>query len=67
MSVDKSISRWTPTRVAQLVRANTEKCGSNKWHMILVLNPTIDDTLNLPGASFAGQSAPRGLGPHREF
>ena len=38
-----------PIRVTQLVRVNAKKCGPSKRHMIPVLNPTIDDILNLPG------------------
>ena len=38
-----------PTRVAQLVRVDTAKCGLSKWYMVLSSNPVVDDTLNLPG------------------
>ena len=46
-----------PVKVAQLVSANTGKCGPSKWHMVLNLNPATDDTLNLPGVGLlrAGQ------------
>ena len=38
---------YTLAKVAQLVRVNTEKCGPNKWHMVLGSNPSTNDTLNL--------------------
>ena len=41
-------------RVAQLVKANTKKCGPSKWHMVLSLNLVIDDTLNLPSVGCCG-------------
>ena len=43
-----------PVKVAQLVSANTGKCGPSKWHMVLNLNPATDDTLNLPGVGCCG-------------
>ena len=43
-----------PTRVAQLVRTNIRKCGPNKGHIVLGLNPATNDTLNLPDASCCG-------------
>ena len=53
-------------RVAQLVKANTGKCGPSKWHMVLGSNPTTDDTLNLFGASCCGAVITSSLGLHGE-
>ena len=60
------VSPMVPVRIAQLVRANIGKCGPSKLHMVLDLNPTIDDTLNLPRAGCCGVvSTPRFESPWR--
>ena len=55
-----------PVKVAQLVKLNTRKCGLNKWHMVLGLNPIIDNVLNLLSVGCCGAvSTPRFGSPWR--
>ena len=55
-----------PTRVVQLVRANTRKCDLSKWYMVMGLNSATDDTWIYLVLVVVGRSAPQGLGPHEE-
>ncbi|RVW84584.1 hypothetical protein CK203_048152 [Vitis vinifera] len=56
-----SLQNWycASAKVTQLVRANIGKCGPNRWHMVLGLNPITDGTLNLLGASCYGAVSTR--------
>lgn len=49
-----STTKVIPTRIAQLVKANTGKCGPNKWHIVLGSNSVTDDTLNLLNVGCCG-------------
>ena len=59
-------SELEPVKIAQLVKANTRKCGPSKWHMVLGSNLATDDTLNLPDVGYCGAvSTPRFGSPWR--
>ncbi|RVW54227.1 Nuclear cap-binding protein subunit 1 [Vitis vinifera] len=51
------LSYWDKVKQGSLVgQGEPGKCGPSKWHMVLCLNPTTDDTLNLTGAGCCGVS-----------
>ncbi|RVX20118.1 Nuclear cap-binding protein subunit 1 [Vitis vinifera] len=51
------LSYWDKVKQGSLVgQGEPGKCGPSKWHMVLGLNPTTDDTLNLTGAGCCGVS-----------